>query len=105
MRIVNEAVILYWEMENREKTGRSQRMERGRVRRGVKEGKGGQEDGERKRGGSSRGSRVWQVRTLGLGEGDGTHLGSLLRMAAAGELGLMFFTGLSFTWVCTTAQK
>ena len=26
-----------------------------------------------------------------------THLGSLLRMAAAGELGLMFFTGLSFT--------
>ena len=34
-----------------------------------------------------------------------THLGSLLSMAAAGELGLMFFTGLSFTWVCTTGQK
>ena len=34
-----------------------------------------------------------------------THLGSLLSMAAAGELGLMFFTGLSFTWVGTTGQK
>ena len=63
------------------------------------------EDGKRERGWSSRGSRVWQVRTLGRGEGGTTHLGSLLRMAAAGELGLMFFTGLSFTWVCTTGQK
>jgi len=32
-----------------------------------------------------------------LGYLGSTHLGSLLRMAAAGELGLMFFTGLCFT--------
>ena len=53
----------------------------------------------KERGGRGRSSLVssppkWPGKELQV---QGTHLGSLLRMAAAGELGLMFFTGLCFT--------
>lgn len=66
---------------------------------------GGAEDGERKRKRSGGEQRMEGSENPGARRRGSTHLGSLLRMAAAGELGLMFFTGLSFTWVGTAGQK